>query len=187
MTSGNQSDLGNQLTNLSTNLGCALVACRQTSAQSRIGSQMASSRITTLSSTDTTELGNVYDTDMAAATTSFSTEQAGYEAALQSTADIIQTSLLNFLSTTMIATPVNLADRLPPTRVREFETHQTSRFGEIQVLVDSIVDFPDGLIGVGGSRYALLRTDPESPFVWLPVAHRPRPCIAGHEPAQVLL
>jgi len=41
----------------------------------------------------------VYDTDMPVATTQFSTEQAGYEAALQSTADIIQTSLLNFLST----------------------------------------------------------------------------------------
>ena len=42
-------------------------------------------------------LGNVQDTDMAEATVQFSTEQAGYQAALQSTADIIQTSLLNFL------------------------------------------------------------------------------------------
>jgi flagellar assembly factor FliW len=67
----------------------------------------------------------------------------------------------------MIATPINLPDSGAPGSEGEFETHQTSRFGEIQVLVDSIVEFPDGLIGVGGSRYALLRTDPTSPFVWL--------------------
>jgi flagellar assembly factor FliW len=67
----------------------------------------------------------------------------------------------------MIATPVNIVDSTAGEATGEFETHQTSRFGEIQVLVESIIDFPDGLIGVGGSRYALLRTDPTSPFVWL--------------------
>jgi flagellar assembly factor FliW len=67
----------------------------------------------------------------------------------------------------MIATPVNLADSTAADTGGEFELHQSSRFGEIQVLVDSVVDFPEGLIGVGGSRYALLRTDPTSPFVWL--------------------
>jgi flagellar assembly factor FliW len=67
----------------------------------------------------------------------------------------------------MIATPVNIAASDAPDAGGEFETHQTSRFGEIQVLVDSIVEFPEGLIGVGGSRYALLRTDQASPFVWL--------------------
>lgn len=67
----------------------------------------------------------------------------------------------------MIATPVNIADSTGTDATGEVETHQTSRFGEIQILVDSIIDFPDGLIGVGGSRYALLRTDPTSPFVWL--------------------
>lgn len=67
----------------------------------------------------------------------------------------------------MIATPVNIADSAAADMAGEFETHPTSRFGEIQVLVDSIVEFPEGLIGVGGSRYALLRTDPTSPFVWL--------------------
>jgi flagellar assembly factor FliW len=67
----------------------------------------------------------------------------------------------------MIATPVNITDSDADNAGGEFETHQTSRFGEIQVLADSIVEFPDGLIGVGGSRYALLRTDQTSPFVWL--------------------
>lgn len=97
MESGNQTDLGTQLTNLSTNLDAlGSVQADVGATQDRL--QMASSRISSLSSTDTVQLGNVYDTNMAAATTAFSTEQAGYEAALQSTSDIIQTSLLNFLS-----------------------------------------------------------------------------------------
>jgi flagellar assembly factor FliW len=47
------------------------------------------------------------------------------------------------------------------------ETYKTSRFGPVDVLVDSIIEFPDGLIGLGGSRYALLSTDAKSPFLWL--------------------
>jgi len=98
MTTDDQSDLGNQLTNLSTNLS-ALESVQADVGATQDRLQMASSRIQSLSSTDTVELGDVYDTDMPAATTSFTTEQAGYEAALQSTSDIIQTSLLNFLQT----------------------------------------------------------------------------------------
>lgn len=49
----------------------------------------------------------------------------------------------------------------------ETETYGTSRFGPVDVMVDSIIEFPDGLIGLGGSRYALLSTDAESPFLWL--------------------
>lgn len=47
------------------------------------------------------------------------------------------------------------------------ESYETSRFGAVDVIVDSIIEFPDGLIGLGGSRYALLSTDPKSPFLWL--------------------
>jgi flagellar assembly factor FliW len=49
----------------------------------------------------------------------------------------------------------------------ETETYATSRFGPVDVLIDSIIEFPDGLIGLGGSRYALLSTDAKSPFLWL--------------------
>jgi flagellar assembly factor FliW len=49
----------------------------------------------------------------------------------------------------------------------ETETYTTSRFGPVDVIVDSIIRFPDGLIGLGGSRYALLSTDASSPFLWL--------------------
>jgi flagellar assembly factor FliW len=47
------------------------------------------------------------------------------------------------------------------------ETFSTSRFGEVEVIVDSIIAFPDGLIGLVGNRYALLSTDADSPFLWL--------------------
>jgi flagellar assembly factor FliW len=49
----------------------------------------------------------------------------------------------------------------------ETETYPTSRFGPVDVIVDSIIEFPDGLIGLGGRRYALLSTDAKSPFLWL--------------------
>ncbi len=93
---GTQSDLGNQLTNLDTNMS-SLESVQATVGATQDSLQMASSRLTALSTSAQTDVGNVQDTDMAQATVQFSTEQAGYQAALQSTADIIQTSLLNFL------------------------------------------------------------------------------------------
>lgn len=93
---GTQDDLQNQLTNIDSNMS-ALESVQATVGATQDRLQMAGSRLTALSTTDSTELGNVQGTDYAAATVQFSTEQAGYQAALQSTADIIQTSLLNFL------------------------------------------------------------------------------------------
>lgn len=93
---GTQADLQNQLSNLDTNIS-ALESIQATIGATQDSLQMASSRITALSTSAQTDVGNVEDTDMAQATVRFSTEQAGYQAALQSTANIIQTSLLNFL------------------------------------------------------------------------------------------
>ena len=93
---GTQADLGNQLTNLDTNMS-SLESVQATVGATQNSLQMASTRITALSASAQIDVGNVQDTDMAQATVQFSTEQAGYQAALQSAADIIQTSLLNFL------------------------------------------------------------------------------------------
>lgn len=45
--------------------------------------------------------------------------------------------------------------------------HLTTRFGEVQVADESVIGFPEGLIGLHGSSYALLSTDLRSPFLWL--------------------
>jgi flagellar assembly factor FliW len=46
-------------------------------------------------------------------------------------------------------------------------TIESSRFGTVEIEPESVVEFPDGLIGLGGSRYTLLATDAGSPFLWL--------------------
>lgn len=93
---GTQNDLQNQLKNLDTNIS-ALEGLQASMGATQDSLQMASTRLTALSTSAQTDAGNVEDTDMAKATVQFSTEQAGYQAALQSAANIIQTSLLNFL------------------------------------------------------------------------------------------
>jgi flagellar assembly factor FliW len=46
-------------------------------------------------------------------------------------------------------------------------TIESSRFGCVEIDPTSVVEFPEGLIGLGGSRYALLATQVDSPFLWL--------------------
>lgn len=46
-------------------------------------------------------------------------------------------------------------------------TLESSRFGRVEIDPDSVLEFPEGLIGLAGSRYALLATKPDSPFSWL--------------------
>jgi len=41
------------------------------------------------------------------------------------------------------------------------------RFGSLEVPDDAIVEFPGGLIGLGGNRYALLATGADPEIVWL--------------------
>lgn len=46
-------------------------------------------------------------------------------------------------------------------------TIESSRFGRVEIDPETIIEFPDGLIGLGGSRFALLARDPSTPFLWL--------------------
>jgi flagellar hook-associated protein 3 FlgL len=100
MTSGTsvgQADLsGNQLTNLQNNLN----TLEQTQAtvgavQNRL--TLASSRITDLQTSDTAALSNVQDANMAQVMTTYSNEQAAFTAALRAGANIVQSSLMDFL------------------------------------------------------------------------------------------
>jgi len=43
----------------------------------------------------------------------------------------------------------------------------SSRFGEVEIDQAGVIEFPDGLIGLGGTRYALLATSAETAFMWL--------------------
>ncbi|MGC9221940.1 MAG: flagellin, partial [Solirubrobacteraceae bacterium] len=74
---GTQSDLGNQLTNLQTNMS-SLEALQATVGTTQDRLQLASSQLTQLSTTDQTQLANVEDADMATETTLYSTQQASY-------------------------------------------------------------------------------------------------------------
>jgi flagellar assembly factor FliW len=43
----------------------------------------------------------------------------------------------------------------------------STRFGKIEIREDTVIAFPEGLIGLGGSRYALVARDDRSVFYWL--------------------
>lgn len=46
-------------------------------------------------------------------------------------------------------------------------TIDSTRFGAIDIADEAVIEFPTGLIGLGGSRYALVARDEETAFVWL--------------------
>jgi flagellar assembly factor FliW len=46
-------------------------------------------------------------------------------------------------------------------------TLQSSRFGVLEIPDEAVIEFPSGLIGLGGTRYALLARNEDSAFVWL--------------------
>jgi flagellar assembly factor FliW len=46
-------------------------------------------------------------------------------------------------------------------------THESSRFGTFEIPAEEALEFPLGLIGLGGLRYALLDRNPGSGFLWL--------------------
>jgi flagellar hook-associated protein 3 FlgL len=58
---------------------------------------LAASRISSLQTSDTAALSGVQDADYATTLTNFSNEQAAFTAALKASANIVQSSLLNFL------------------------------------------------------------------------------------------
>jgi flagellar assembly factor FliW len=46
-------------------------------------------------------------------------------------------------------------------------TLHSSRFGTLELPADAVLEFPNGLIGLGGSRFALLAREEDSAFLWL--------------------
>ena len=46
-------------------------------------------------------------------------------------------------------------------------TLASTRFGELEIPQDAVIEFPSGLIGLGGTRYALLAKTDDAAFAWL--------------------
>jgi flagellar assembly factor FliW len=46
-------------------------------------------------------------------------------------------------------------------------TFQSIRFGAVEIAEEEAIEFPLGLIGLGGLRYALIDRNPGSGFLWL--------------------
>ena len=46
-------------------------------------------------------------------------------------------------------------------------TIESSRFGTLEIAADDVIEFPAGLIGLGGRRYALVADRRAAPFAWL--------------------
>jgi flagellar assembly factor FliW len=46
-------------------------------------------------------------------------------------------------------------------------TIESSRFGSMEIDPSAVIEFPEGLIGLEGSRYALISKDPDAAFMWL--------------------
>jgi flagellar hook-associated protein 3 FlgL len=98
MQSGNTGAIGGaDLQNLDSNFGTL------TQMEANVGAisnrlTLASTRIQQLQNSDTAALSNVQDADMATTAINFSTEQAAYSAALRAGANIVQSSLLDFLN-----------------------------------------------------------------------------------------
>jgi len=44
---------------------------------------------------------------------------------------------------------------------------ESTRFGPIEIQPESVIEFPNGLIGLSGSSYALVAREADSPFIWL--------------------
>jgi flagellar assembly factor FliW len=46
-------------------------------------------------------------------------------------------------------------------------TVESSRFGTVDVPAEAVIEFPAGLIGLGGRRFALVAGDDQGAFRWL--------------------
>ena len=44
---------------------------------------------------------------------------------------------------------------------------ESSRFGTVEVDADAVIEFPRGLIGLGGAKYALVGASDDDAIVWL--------------------
>jgi flagellar assembly factor FliW len=60
----------------------------------------------------------------------------------------------------------------------------STRFGSIEIPDDGVIEFPNGLIGLAGTRYALVAKEEDSAFLWLHSIDDPSLALAVTNPFQ---
>lgn len=60
----------------------------------------------------------------------------------------------------------------------------SSRFGRVEIDPETVIEFPEGLIGLSGVRYALIASDAETPFLWLQCIDEPALALPVTNPHQ---
>ncbi len=63
-------------------------------------------------------------------------------------------------------------------------TFTSSRFGSLEIASEQAIEFPRGLIGLGGLTYALLDRNPGSGFLWLHSLEDPHLALPVVDPRQ---
>lgn len=61
---------------------------------------------------------------------------------------------------------------------------ESTRFGSIEIPDEGVIEFPIGLIGLDGTRYALVAKEEDSAFVWLHSIDDPSLALAVTNPFQ---
>ena len=61
---------------------------------------------------------------------------------------------------------------------------ESTRFGSIEIPDDGVIEFPIGLIGLAGTRYALVAKEEDSAFLWLHSIDDPSLALAVTNPFQ---
>jgi flagellar assembly factor FliW len=61
---------------------------------------------------------------------------------------------------------------------------ESTRFGSIEIPDDGVIEFSNGLIGLAGSRYALVAKEEDSAFLWLHSIDDPSLALAVTNPFQ---
>ena len=63
-------------------------------------------------------------------------------------------------------------------------TFESIRFGTVEIAAEDVIEFPFGLIGLGGLRYTLLDRNPGTGFLWLHAVDEPAlalPVVSPHQ------
>jgi flagellar assembly factor FliW len=61
---------------------------------------------------------------------------------------------------------------------------ESTRFGSIEIPDNGVIEFPNGLIGLAGTRYALVAKEEDSAFLWLHSIDDPSLALAVTNPFQ---